>query len=153
MAARVNDIYDAWIAVIESTLPGYSRLADPYNPTENVNLILKKGYGIGFGAGVNTERLTKPKMSTVREFNVLLTNQITATESNATARAELEKALFEDHAALVKAVEASASLNDGTLCYTTKWVSDTGVDFIDGERAKYFALELIFESEYFETLT
>lgn len=147
--SQISDIHAAWITKIEATLTSYVRIPDPYDPEKNNALILNKGYGLGMGPASNTNRLANPKMSIAREFFVVLTNKITTTESNASARGTIEKGLMEDHFTLVKAIEADPTL--GGVCTISRYISDGGLEFVSGTRAKHFLVEIVFESEYFES--
>lgn len=149
--SKVSDIYDAYISFTEAALSSYIRIPNPYDPEQNATLILNKGYGIGIGPADNTERLAKPKVSIARQFFVILVNQITATRQASSDRGTLEKALMEDAFTLISALEADDSL--GGVAKITKFISDTGIDFLNNEREKYFSTELTFSTEYFETIT
>lgn len=145
----ISTVHAAYISLIETALPTYVRIPDPYDPEKNASLILDKGYGLGFGPANNTERMKCPQLSIAREFFVVLTNKIVSLENDSNQRGSIEKSLFEDHFALVKAVEADPTL--GGAAVITKYVSDGGLEFLNGEQAKHFLIEIVFESEYFES--
>lgn len=147
--SEISTLYDAWISKIETSLSSYTRIPDPYDPEANSTLLLTKGYGLGMGPATNVERFAAPKMSIRREFFVVLTNRITATESDSSGRGSLEKSLMEDHYTLVKAIEGEPTLNGAAQ--VSRYVSDGGIEFLSGQRAKHFLLEIVFESEYFES--
>ena len=149
--STISTLHDAYISKIESTLTEYTQLSNPYDPEANASLFLNMGFGVGFGPGVNSQRNLKPKLSINREFFVVLVNRITATENDSAARAAITKSLMEDHLSLVQAIESDPTF--GGTCIKTDYLTDNGIEFLTGEKAKYYLIELSFESEYFELLT
>lgn len=147
--SSVSDIYDAYITFIEANLSSYSRIPDPYDPDKNASLFLNKGYGLGFGPATNTNRELKPRMSFGRQFFVILVNRITASELSGSSRGTQEKLLLEDSFTLIKAIESDDTFG-GAGTQLTKYLSDTGIDFFGGKKAKYYSIEISFETEYFE---
>lgn len=151
---KITDIHGLWITQIETSLPSYSRISNPYEPDTNSILQLKQGYGLGIGAGVNTERFASGQQSIEQEFIVLLIKQITATMNQASARASIENDILDDMATLSLDVEKSTILNNTSLCFVSKFISHSGIEIITPEdsQARFFSLELTFSTEYFEDL-
>lgn len=149
--SQISSIYDAWETVIEANLTAYTKIRDPYEPDANPEVLLRKGYGIAIGDGLNSERLLSCKLSVERTFNIILVNTITATPNNKAAMATLEKNLMEDQFTLINAVEKDAGLN-GTV-RNVAYQADSGIDFLEGDSSRHLLLETQFVVEYFEDLT
>lgn len=147
----ISDIYDAVLSVVETTLPNYDLLANPYIPEENANNLFDKAFGIAFGPGINENRIVCPKVSLNRTLEIILINKVTSSESNTNFLGQQQKDIFEDLFAIIKAV-----CNDGTINEITSkfdYSSDAGLEFIDAVSGKYYLLSATFPFLYFETIT
>lgn len=144
--SKITDIYDAITAQLSTTLTGYVRIPNPYVVEENVYLLLQKGYGVAVGPGDDTERYTGCLMSWRRDFTVVVVNQITTTENNTDSRMVLEKSILDDHDKLIKAFWNNSSLGGNAI--KSSITSDSGINFIDADKRKFFGFEMILEVEY-----
>lgn len=153
--SKISLIYDAYITLIEASLTGYARITNGLDPSNASSVVLKRGYAVIPREGSNTERQICGKRSYLRVFEVILVNQITATESNTASWDSLIKSLHEDVSTLFNEFEKSSTLNDITNGLgNTKMVSDSGIDFTESQnRSKYFQISLVVETEYFENLS
>ncbi len=149
----ISTAYDAILTRIETVLDvntnGFFRLSNPYKPEENNERFLVKGYGIVMGPGSNTNRTVNCKFSVERTLTVVLTQQYYAREDDAAAKAETEKALFESQYLLINDFEQDISVN-GTTMYT-RWVSDGGIEYVQGTTDRFLMLRTDFALEYLET--
>ena len=149
--SKISTVYDAMYTLLSSNLTGYTQIPNPYNSEQNSMLFLNKGYGLVVGTGDNTQRFaTCDKKSYAREFTIVLVNQYIATEHDTDAKETAEKALLEDHATLITAIEQDADLGGNAATHLS--ISDGGIDFLEGDREKYIMLELIVNVEYFENI-
>jgi hypothetical protein len=148
--SKVSTIYDALVSYVETTLTAYKRMPNPYISAENAGLILAKGFGIGIGPGINTNRLLGCKMSMQRDFSIILVNQVTTTDHNVDARETLEKSIFEDQFSLIQGLEGNTTL--GVEAIKCLFVSDNGLNYLESDRNKFFLLESNFTTEYLETI-
>jgi len=149
MSTKITTIYDNLNTLIGNALTTYTRMPNAYEVNSNNDLYLKKGYAVGFGAASNTNRVLTRKVSIDRIMNILLVNQITTTDHNTADRATCEKGLMVDVFTILKAVEADQSL--GGQAIRARYESDSGLEFIEGDRFKYFINELNITVEYIET--
>lgn len=101
---QISDIHAALVSVITAELPSYFGIPNPYDVESNANLFLQKGYGIGFGPAVNTNRKICGKVSIERSFSIVLTNQLTASITDFSGVSDVSKQLFEDQFKLIKAI-------------------------------------------------
>ena len=148
----VSDVFDAYVSVISTALPVYSRIPNPYLPEENTELLLRKAFGVAFGPSLNSERFVSCNRETeLRTFDIILINQVLTTDDNTSARETQEKSLMEDLFLIKKAVVKDGDLQ-GAEAVKSKFLSDDGITFLEAERHKYYFLQAQFESEYFDTV-
>lgn len=151
--SAVSEIYDAMIAKINTELPAYKQLPDPYDPEANNNLYLTKGFGLAIGGADNTERFVSCKQSILREFIVIMTKRINVTDHATTKRDTLVKDLLEDQITLIKAIEADSDL--GGSCVKATFISDGGIEIFESPdaKARYAVITSSYDIEYLEDLT
>lgn len=148
----VSNIYDALENLIDTALPDYTRLPDPYNTDDNPELYLRKGYGIAFGDDNNTERkIGCQKVSINQDFVIPLVNLVTATNTNSTIHASVEKSLIEDKFKIIKALETDSDLSGVTM--QAKYIGSSALTYLEGDRDKYIITELFISTEYLEVTT
>lgn len=150
MTTKVSSVYDALVTLIGTTLSSYTKIMNPYIPEDNAEIFMVKGYGVGFGAATNTERLLACKLSVLRNFKVVLINQVVVTDHDELGHAALEKSILEDSIKILSALETDTTLNGNAV--KSKYVTDSGIEFLEGDRTKYLLLEIDVEIEYFENL-
>jgi hypothetical protein len=147
--------YDALIArvetVLSTTLNGYQRIPNAYNVEDNAEPILRKGYGVALLAAENSQRLVNCKFSVSRTMEIVLTRLYTGKVEDAPGKGSLEKLLFEDQYAIINDLEQDISIN-GSSMYT-RYVSDSGIEFVSGGTGRFFMLKTQFSLEYLETFT
>lgn len=149
--SKISDIHAALIARLTAILPGYNRLTNPYDFEDNNELYLTKGFGVGVGAGVRTDRLISCQKSWERTFFVLLTNQITSTDHNLAANETIQKSLLEDHFLVFEDLEKETTLS--ALCIKSEVDSDEGIEFVSGDIARYYLMQINIICEYLEDLS
>jgi hypothetical protein len=147
---KVSLVHDALITLLESTLTGYTRLPNPYQPDENTNLFLKQGFGLKLGTGENTNRTLGGFQFMRRTFTVVLTRQYFALESDADAKAATEKQLLEDALLIQKAIEEDQTVGGTSVSAT--FTRDSGIEFVSNQTERYMKTEIEILAEYFETL-
>jgi hypothetical protein len=147
---KITEIREEIETIIKAALPGYRQIPNPYEIEKTSNVILKKGFGIAFGPGTNSERLLSCQLSVDREMAVILTRQVSSTEHDTDRREAIEKELFEEHFLIVRAIERDPSLNNKAA--RARYTSDNGLEFLSLENSRYFVLQSNFAFEYFEDL-
>jgi hypothetical protein len=149
--SKITEIRDNLQTLIETALPGMVQIPNPYELEKTANIILRKGYGIAFGPATNTERQLGCQLSIEREFAVILTKEVTATDHDSSGREAIEKAIFEEQYLLIKAIEQSPDLSGSAS--RARYLSDNGLEYVGLENSRYFVLQSTFACEYFEQLT
>lgn len=147
--------FDALVARIESVLStsanGYQRIPNPYNVDDNAEPVLRKGYGVALLSAENTNRNVSAKFSVSRNMEVVLTRLYTGKVEDAPSKGSLEKLLFEDQYAIINDLEQDISINGASMY--TRYVSDSGIEFVSGVTGRFFMLKTQFSLEYLETFT
>lgn len=146
----ISTIHAGYVAVTVAALTSYVRIPNPYDPQENADLLLDKGFGLAIGEDENTGRMAKPTLSLARQFRILLINQISSHEQDVSGRSDQSLLLMEDAFTLIKAIEGDFTLNGED--HITTYQGSNGISFLIADRARYFSTELTFETEYFESL-
>lgn len=144
----ISDIYDAIITIVETELPAFQRVPNPYSLDENTAILLRKAFGLAIGPGTNTERYVGCIATWQREFTIGLVTQVVNTENDTLGRASVEVDLVEAHRLLLLTFETNPSL--GGKCIKAVITGDGGIDYITGSQSKYLALEINLSVEYQE---
>ncbi len=147
---KLNDIYDELHSITQVVLPEYTELPNPYIPDDNPDIYMKKGYGITMGAASNSNRVVSKKASILRDFDFVFVRQINSTETNTGLIKSNAKAIMEDSFKVLEEIENNTSL--GQVCVKAEFVSDSGLDFIEADKQRFFILTMVVSVEYFETL-
>jgi hypothetical protein len=137
--------------VVGNALTGYVQFPNPYVIDANTFLHQKSGFGISIGPGSDTQRFLGCLVTWQREFDITLVRQVFATQNHTTNRVVLEKDILADHDVLMKAIYNNNSLSGYAI--KTTLISDTGLNFIDGDKMKFLALEMQVLVEYEDTTT
>lgn len=151
MTTKISTIYDNLTAVVVAALPDYMRFPNPYAIDANTFIHQRAGFGVSIGPGVDTQRYLGCLITWQREFTVSLVRQVTTTQNNTSVRAGIEKEILDDHDILRKAIYNGSTLSGQAI--KTTLISDSGLSFIDGDRMKFLALEMLISVEYEESPT
>lgn len=151
MPVKIQDIYDEINTILAAELPEYMRFPNPYVIDANTFIHMKSGYGVSIGPGVDTERYLGCLVTWQRDFTITLVRQVLTTQNNLALREGLEKEILEDHDKIRKAIYNNSTLS-GKAIKTTA-TGDGGVSFIDGDRLKFLAMEILIVTEYEESPT
>lgn len=145
---KILTIYDKIVDVLEAQLPSHTRMPNPYEVNANTYLHLNNGFGVGIGAGQDTERYVGCLVTWEQSYSIILVRRVVTTQNNTTARETIEKDILADWDVLRKAFYLDNSLSGNAIKTTV--VSHGGVNFIDGDRLKFLALEMQLVVEYQE---
>lgn len=152
--SQITTIYTALLAqmaLLYPELDGWQRIANPYKPNENPDTLLRQGWGIALGAGLNTNRLVNCKYSLNREITIVFTRKYDALENDPVNKAITEVQLFEDQHKLINQIEQDPTISD-TLT-TASYGSDGGIEYVKGETDSFMMLRTVIPTEYLEGFT
>lgn len=149
--SKISTLHDAIVTKISTNLSSYTQMPNPYVLEENPHPLLVKGFGVGIGPGIRTDRVIGCEVSWERTFLISLINKVTTTDSNTTARETLTKGILEDHFTLLKQFEIDGGLSgtaiDGIV------TADGGIEYIELDSKPHFLIEMEITVEYLEDLT
>jgi len=150
--SNVSTVYDALVTRIGTVLSSHRRLTNPYSIEQNMEQILKKGWGIAWGSGENTKRFLSDINSIKRLFPVIICREYKARELDITTKASTEKLLFEDQKLLITDFKNQNQLTVVQGINHVTFSSDEGIQKVAFEgKDQFLFLTSIFEVEYFET--
>lgn len=148
---KITTIHTKLVEIISGELSEYRRIPNPYAAEANSQLILAKAFGIGIGPGSRQEiELGGSGAFYERLFNILLSQQMTATPHDIAARETIERSLIEDFVKVNNLLEKNVAL-DG-LAYDSAYVDDSGIEFIDAEQGKFVNINVNYLVRYTETI-
>ena len=93
--SKISTVYDEVLSVLGNLYPDKTRLTNAYDLDDNVDPLLRDGYGLKVGTGTPVDSEFK-NFSVDRSFSVVLTREVVRTEDNSTAVDSDVKALLED---------------------------------------------------------
>lgn len=132
---------------LETLFSSYNEVDNPYSDAELGNLNVRASFGISIGSGVNVTRSTCSRADIEREFNIILYRRINAIRNDTATRITAEKKLFEDQTLIIKRFEVKIP-----NVTRARYISDSGVEFLNGDRYNYMKLSSNFLVEYSENL-
>lgn len=156
MSSKISYIFDRLITEMQDALKEHQELLDFEDLENNAPAILAKGFGIGVGAGRNTERCFDGlSYYYEREFVLIITRSALTTYADAQTRKDQIKTILEDLDLVMKGLTGDFTFvdTDGTeKSFNVKFANDGGPKstVIVGE--KYQFIELTVTAEYRETV-
>jgi hypothetical protein len=144
--ANSSLIYDGIVSLIEGILPDHIRLPDGYEVGGNDDLSLNQGFSVGFGSGINTQRLQCNKISIVRTYNLRFTKLAAASSSDAIGLSDEQKALMNEAFLVYDELRKTNTLNDITV--NINYQTDGGIEF--SEDLQHMIINAEVSAEYFE---
>ena len=148
--SKITEIVEKMHEVIHTILPTYARMPNPYVVAENSALLMRSGYGVGISGGINTNRVIPNVVSIDRTFEIVLVNQIDATPNDTVIIENEEKQILEAAFAVTSWFEKNPTLEID--CINSRYLSDSGIEFIDLGLQRYHQLTLEIGVEYLEPI-
>jgi hypothetical protein len=149
--SKVVDIRTALNTLISSTLSGYVKLPDSVDSPDNPDIILNKGFSVGFSSGENTSReWCIGTIMVTRQFQIVLTNLYTP-NMDANYREGLENSLMNDEFAVIAALEESVTLAGNAV--SSRFILDNGLGYLIAESGKQYIVIVITCSVTYEENT
>ncbi len=146
--SKISDIYDKIVERIPLALSSPSDLTRlPHSSflENNAALFLRRGFGVHFGAGVNTEEVIGCQISIERTFLVSLTKEDVSIDIDPLTTATNQKLLMEDLKLIIDDLYQNTEFN---ILYN----NDGGIIPVFEEKKKFFFIEAAFNVTYFETI-
>lgn len=148
--STIDSIHTKMQAAIETALPSYQKLSNPYNTADNADPFLRDGYGITIGGG-SQSRIMAGAVTITRTFSFVLTKECFSTENDEGTRTAAHLELINDQLAVLKAFEADFSMSGSVL--KIEYNSDGGIAFVQNGKDKFLELITNVSVLYLEPVT
>lgn len=144
---KISDIYNGIVQLTQTTLADYERLPNPYMVEINTDLFLRKGFGIAIREATKREGdVSCGHYIWDRFYEVTLSHAYYVNENDASGRGEVEVDLLEARELLIKAFRRDIHLSNGVpdvaLTIDSDFVSDGGIEYLQGDRTRNIVLRL-----------
>lgn len=144
----INEILEKVREVISGEYPDKTVLPDPSTLENNPTIYLSDGYSVSLGPGAEETLGYKVATTYNREIIVSITKQINDSELTATSRHAVEKNLIDERNNIIKLVKTTPDVLE--LALGVKYLSDTGINFLEAEKSKFLEITMTFEFIYNE---
>jgi hypothetical protein len=148
LSTKFNDVYNEIRALCASVYSDRQELNNPYFVEDDSDLMFDSAYAVGIAGAENSNRTLCANATILRRFNVILTNRYMAPSRDIPTRVTAEKKIINAQLDLVKYLEQNPTTAN---TIRIKWVSDNGLEFLQGDRFGFFVLVNTIECEYFES--
>jgi len=149
--SKITDITNELHTVTAATLSDYILIPEAIDLVDNSSLYFEKGYTILISDTDPLQVTTKSILQQTRVFGISLVNQVNTTEHNAAGIQAAKLALMEDGFTILKELHYTNDTISGNAI-DTNFVGDDGINFLEGDRNRFYLLTLIFEIKYRESL-
>lgn len=150
--SNISDAYTALKTRMQAVFPDHRRLSNPYEPAQNNERDLIKGWGMRLEGGSNPQLTQSCLMSVSRSITVILTRKFYSLELIRGGKEDAELELLEDHFLLLQDVEGDPTLNESDAVSQFDYISDGGIEFVFGDKDNFLKIESTFNLIYFENL-
>lgn len=151
MSTKISTIHANLVTLIGTTaLPNSRRLENVDDLEQNKAPLLRAGWGLQFGSGLNTRRNACPNFSIRRNFTITLTRECPAKDSDMTRREAGKLALLEDVQTLLGYMNQDKTLGGEAVNFD--YDSDGAPEEMNVDGQWFVAIELSCFVEYFQTV-
>lgn len=141
--SNASDIYDAITSKLLTLFPSKQRLHNPYELTDNPELIMKDAYGIKIGSGSYSE-MEFCNLSIEREYRFILMRQFASVGTSGTAFDSVSKSIIEDQQSFLNLIYSPTELGVHDKIDKIDISDITGIEFMQSEQKKYLFCEVAF---------
>lgn len=144
------DLLNARLLALFPEAEDYFKITNPYDLSQNSTHFLRQGWGLAVGPGQNANLELSCSITIRREYRVILTRATESLELNVDTKDVVHKTLLEDGFAVIADFEREVRLDDDK--YNVLFVSDSGIQSLQGENFAYVSLEMIFNVDIFDRI-
>ncbi len=152
--SKISTIFDR-LNVLIPTLTGFTtktKISNPYSLEDNTDILLKNGWGLKLLPGSSSDLQTFHEIGTVRQIAIVTTVQNISIGNNNALIDDKSKELAENINTLRLAFEGPNQLDIEASVNKVDYVSDSGIEFIIGEKFNFLAIEAVFNFDINETI-
>jgi hypothetical protein len=148
---KISTVYDAIISSLEALFPSKQRLHNPYELSDNPELIAKDSWGLKVGSA-SREEIDFCTLSIGREFTLILIRQFATVGSKNDAFDVISKLVLEDQQTALNKLWSPTELSQQTIIDQITFESIGGIDFQETNQKKYLFCEITFRITMSEQL-
>jgi hypothetical protein len=142
--SKVSDIYDQLAnVVIPSLLPSHTRFANAYSLEDNIEGLMRQGWGFRVGPSTPFESDFK-SFNNVRTFSIIVCREVVELESQFDTLDSVSKNLLEDIYILQKDLLNVDQIEIESSIEQIEAGGVTGIEFVQGEKFNFAFLEAEF---------
>jgi hypothetical protein len=138
-----TQIYNSILSSVSALFPNKQRIHNPYELSDNPELIMKDSWGIKVGQSSLVE-LVFCNLSTEREYSLLLIRQFASVGSKDTAFDAVTTSILEDQALLLDVLHSPNELGIPDIINNLVIGNISGIEFMQANEKKYLFCEVAF---------
>jgi hypothetical protein len=139
----VSTIYDAIITKVNTLFPSKARIHNPYELSDNPELITKDSWGLKVGTCEIVE-MEFCNLSSKREYSILLIRQFATVGNKEDAFDAVSKLVLEDQQTLMNNLYSPTELEQNLIIDQIELNSVSGIEFTQNNQKKYLYCEIAF---------
>lgn len=139
----VSTIYDSVITKVNTLFPGKARIHNPYELSDNPELITKDSWGLKVGSCEIVE-MEFCNLSSSREYSILLIRQFATVGNKEDAFDVVSKLALEDQQTLMNNFHSPTELGQNLIIDKIDLTSISGIEFVQNNQKKYLYCEVTF---------
>lgn len=148
--SKVTNIFNLFENVIIDSLPGKTKIPNPFSVENNSDNFLKDGYGIYYGAAAVSDIEFPTYQVYSREIVVIFTREVHRVGSDSDALTEKQNLILEDQNNLIDSLANSRNFDSDVI--RLEFTGDSGLDFVFGDKFNFLSITTTFEVSYKEEL-
>ena len=148
---KISTVYDAIINSLETLFPSKQRLHNPYELSDNPELIAKDSWGLKVGSA-SREEIDFCNLSIGREFTLILIRQFATVGSKDDAFDAISKLVLEDQQTALNKLWSPSELSQQAIIDQITFESIGGIDFQETNQKKYLFCEITFRITMSESI-
>lgn len=148
---KISTIYDSIVSKMDTLFPSKQRLHNPYELSDNPEIIAKDSWGLKIGSA-SREEIDYCNLSIGREFTLILIRQFATVGNKEDAFDAISKLLMEDQQTVLNNLWSTSELNQQSIIDQIAFESIGGIDFQETNQKKYLFCEITFRITISESL-
>lgn len=150
--STISTAFDAVVTTVGTLLSSHIQIPNPYVLSDNHDMVLRKGFGVGIGIGENTHRTMGDQHSIDRVILIVVTRQIFASETDTTAKNTGVKNLLEDHELIIAEAGKADKFGLSSSVSDIDYVSDNGIEAVRGDKENFLSISSTFSLKYINNI-
>jgi hypothetical protein len=142
--SKISSVYDSIVSKVETLFPAKTRLHNPYEFSDNPEIIMKDCWGLKVSQATR-EEIEYCNLSIARDFSFVLIRQFASVGSKDDAFDSVSKFLLEDQQSFLNTFFSPTELGVANIIDKIEFDTIGGIDFVQTEQKKYLFCEIAFK--------